>query len=905
MDNRLFGRVIDTIDDAVFILLPDGTITYRNHAFREMYGDGCAGPERVGLAFIDFDVSEPDVLRAMADALANAQPFAGDLIGCHSSGRRLWIRLSLIPEMSSSGDLEHHIGVCRDLSLYKNAELMASKLERDYRFIFENVQSAITVHGADAKIRIANSAAIELLGIDEASLVGLVPDDPLWALLREDGSDMPFPDYPVLKAINEGAPVRGTIVGYRRSSDAKLLWFVCNAMPVVDDSGAVQEVLLSFTDITRLIEVEAEANSFRERFELAARATQDVIFEWDIGTGQFWANDAFLTVYGYPAPPFIRLDSDRNISALTADYEKVRAVTLNAINSGQERYSVDYVISRPDGTRGHVAVRAFITRDPEGNAQRIIGTGTDIGQLTQAIKDLKQSEARFRLIADTASDVLWDYDFETNRTWSSPDWASKLGLEIGPETAQNFKWLETVEPSDQAKVLSSFEQAVRSTESVWEVEFRATRSDGQHLELALKSSILRNAEGRAVRMVGNMRNVTREKRNQEGYTRARALEAVGQLTGGIAHDFNNLMMIILGNAELLELGGHESEWAEAVAAISQAAQSAGTLTQRLLTFSRQAPMNTSPVNLAELLTGTMALLRAGLPATITISHDIASDIWIPNVDPNGLEQAIVNLAMNAKDALPRGGKIQLQCSNLAVNSQTSPAFADLAPGNYVVISVCDNGQGMAPDVLARAFEPFFTTKEPGKGTGLGLSTVYGFANQSNGRASIASEENIGTTVSIYLPASDSKGAVQQPVHAASKQVMSAEKARILVVEDQLQVRRHVAKTLRRLGYHVSEAEDAAGALDLLKQDQKFELLFTDIVMPGGMNGRELGDEIALIAPETRILYTSGYPAGAFGHVGLDELSDINLLRKPYKTVELEQAVIRALAGQLLAEPDEQ
>ncbi len=896
MDSALLSRMIDAIDDGIFLLSPGGEITFRNRAFAAIFGD-ILDPFACGsFGFIDDAASYPATLAALREAIAMARPFDGDLIGYRASGERFWSRLSLTPECGADGSFSHFIGICRDVSALKTVESKASKLERDYRFIFDNVQSAITVHGADTGIRIANAAAVDLLGIEEEHLVGAEPRDPLWGLIRDDGSKLPLTEYPVIRAIAERKAIRGIVVGYQRPSDDKLLWFVCNAFPVRGDEDSVEEVLLSFTDITRLKKSETDLNILGERFELAARATQDVIFEWDIQTGEFWANDSFYNTYGYAPPPYIHLDTLGVTSGATADYDRVTEITLNAINSGDERYLVDYAIIRPDGTHGHIAVRAFITRDAKGTAQRIIGTGTDIGQLSQAINALEQSEIRFRLIADTASDVLWDHDFESNQTWSSPDWATKLGLEIGSETAQNFQWLETVELADRDKIRAGFDHAVRSGDSVWQIEFRAIRSDGQIIDLALKASILRNPAGRAVRMIGNMRNVTKEKRNQEGYTRARALEAVGQLTGGIAHDFNNLMMIILGNAEALELSDLDKESAEAVAMISQAAQSAGTLTQRLLTFARQAPLNTTRIDLPQLISDTLVLLRSGLPESIALSQLVAPGIWSPNVDPNGLEQALVNLAVNAKDAMPHGGLIVLSCSNLALSDAMTPAAADLSPGNYVVISVRDNGDGMPAAVRARAFEPFFTTKDIGKGTGLGLSTVYGFAKQSNGGVSISSEEGQGTTVSIYLPTGDTGTRHAGESSAARAPVPALGKKRILVVEDQSQVRLHVERTLRRFGYQVVTADSGSAAIEILRQGQQFDLLFTDIVMPGGLNGHDLAEAAVFLAPATKILYTSGYPAAAFEHLGLKEQGDVNMLQKPYKTSELEEAVLRTLAG---------
>jgi PAS domain S-box-containing protein len=509
---------------------------------------------------------------------------------------------------------------------------------------------------------------------------------------------------------------------------------------------------------------------------------------------------------------------------------------------------------------------------------------------------LEQSEKRFRMIEDSASDVLWDHDFESGFTWSSPDWPSKLGVEFDPANSQGFQWIEMVDPSDRQRIVKAFQDVIKSDAITWEVEFKVHGPDGHALDLAVTASIMRHPDGRAARILGTTRNITQEKRNQEGYTRARALEAVGQLTGGVAHDFNNLLMIIIGSAELLEMSNLGEEDAETLAAISQAAESAAGLTRQLLTFARQAQLNRTRLDVGALIYDTLPLLRAGLPETIELCQAIASDLWPVDVDANSLQQAIVNLAMNANDAMPRGGEIVIACSNLEVDEDMMPATADLGPGRYVAISVTDNGAGMPPTVLARAFEPFFTTKDVGKGTGLGLSTVYGFAKQSNGGVSIYSEPGLGTTVSLYLPAAEVDAYHEDRHETATEAEKPTRRKRILVVEDQPQVRTHVEKTLLRFGYAVVTAQDANAALAILKRGEAFDLLFTDIIMPGGTNGQELGEAALQFAPEIKILYTSGYPAAAFEHLGLKEQSSINFLSKPYKSSQLKEKIAAILDG---------
>ena len=718
MDFAAFGEIVEFIDEGVIVFGSDWQLEYSNRAFQALTGY-TANDDRDALRrILEMSGTDNAPMAEITDAVQNGSAFAGEIVICPKSGEPFWSHFALRPEHDGNGTLRFFIGKFRDLSQTKAMETKAQQLERDYRFIFDNVQSAITVHGPDAQIRVANPRAIALLGLDHQALAGRSPNDQLFQLFREDGSAMPAEEVPVIRAIAERRPIRGVVLGYHRESDDKRLWFVCNAFPVVDPSGVTQEVVLSFSDITLLVESQAQARLFRERFELAARATQDVIFEWDIGTGAFWANDAYRAVYGYDPPSYMSLEDLPNISGVQADHKLVQAVTRDAIQSNKQRYMLDYGITRPDGTYGQIAVRAFIVRDAHGNAKKIIGTGTDIGQLSRANLALEQSEARFRLIADSASDVLWDHDFEQNVTWSSPDWPTKLGLELDPSYAQDFKWLQIVDHADRERLRSSFQNVLKSNNNSWNIEFTAHRTNGQAIILAVKASILRDPSGRALRILGNMRNVTAERRTQEGYTRARALEAVGQLTGGFAHDFNNLLMIIQGNTELLEMSRLDDDAAECVGLINEASASAALLTRRLLTFAGQTKFDTKRVDVTSLIDGTIALLRSGLPATVTLRHKIAAGIWDPVIDANALQQAIVNLAMNSHDAMPFGGEIVVTCENHEVSCEMVPPLAHLRPGRYVLLAVSDTGEGMPREVLSRAFEPFFTTKDVGKGTGL-------------------------------------------------------------------------------------------------------------------------------------------------------------------------------------------
>ncbi len=365
------------------------------------------------------------------------------------------------------------------------------------------------------------------------------------------------------------------------------------------------------------------------------------------------------------------------------------------------------------------------------------------------------------------------------------------------------------------------------------------------------------------------------------------------ITGGIAHDFNNLLTVVIGNIDMgrrtLDANGGDARLRRALDNAQRGAERAAALTQRLLAFSRRQPLSPKPLDANKLVLGMSDLVGRALGETIRLDVITSPGLWRIEADPNELEAAILNLAVNARDAMASGGSLTIETANAAVAESHSAVPAEIAPGNYVVISVSDTGKGMSKEMAARAFEPFFTTKEVGKGTGLGLSQVYGFVKQSGGYVHIYSEEGEGTTVKIYLPrlmgeetADEEESAKPALEHGRSEECL-------LVVEDDDDVRGYTVELLRELGYRVLEAHDGPSALRLLeRQDAPVHLLFTDVVMPG-MSGRELAERARAIQPDLRILYTSGYTRDAIVHGGrLDP--GVDLIVKPFTYQSLAQKV---------------
>lgn len=372
------------------------------------------------------------------------------------------------------------------------------------------------------------------------------------------------------------------------------------------------------------------------------------------------------------------------------------------------------------------------------------------------------------------------------------------------------------------------------------------------------------------------------------------LEAVGQLTGGVAHDFNNLLTVILGNSEVLEVELRDQHRLRDLAHMtSTAAERGAELVSRLLAFSRSQPLQPRVLNVAELICCTMeGLLRRTLSETIELEFHCADDPWQAEIDPNQLEAALLNIVLNARDAMPEGGRITIRIRNAELDEYAALHDPDLKAGEYVMIAVTDTGHGMAEDTLERVFEPFFTTKEVGKGSGLGLSMVYGFVMQSGGQVRVRSAPGKGSEVTLYFPRVV-REEVRNEVETVSRKIARGNET-ILIVEDDEMVREHVRTSLSAMGYKVVEAENAEKALKILEHSTDIDLLFTDIVLPGGMNGRELADAAREKQAGLKVLFTSGYSEDAIVHHGrLD--TGVELLSKPYRRNQLSEKIRKVLA----------
>jgi PAS domain S-box-containing protein len=508
----------------------------------------------------------------------------------------------------------------------------------------------------------------------------------------------------------------------------------------------------------------------------------------------------------------------------------------------------------------------------------------EIAERQAAENAQRESEARYRAIFANTADLLSVIDLGADGVFRMAEVNPAYEAATGSSTLQ-LRGLEVAYMSAESKLLVEYLKAVVASGQPSFTRDRVTIQGQRRVWESILVPV-RNGQGQIDRVLGSSRDVTERENAQEQLRRAQRMEAVGHLTGGVAHDFNNLLQVIRGNLELLAgLVEADEAASQRVKNALHGANRAAQLTRQLLAFARRQPLEPKVVNLGRMVGDMAEMLRRTLGESVEVETVIGGGLWNTLCDPAQVESAILNLAINARDAMPKGGRLTIELSNASLDDAYARSV-EVDPGQFVQLAVSDTGQGMDAATLSKVFEPFFTTKSVEKGTGLGLSMVYGFVKQSNGAVQIYSEPGQGTTVKIYLPRSrEREPAYEAPVSGT----LRGRSEVILVVEDDDMVRASAVGMLRDLGYACVHANDGDSALEMIKSGVKFDLLFTDVIMPGSVKSRELANEAERLRPGLPVLFTSGYTDNAIIHHGrLDE--GVHLLSKPYSREDLARKI---------------
>ncbi|NVO00187.1 MAG: PAS domain-containing protein [Geobacteraceae bacterium] len=620
-----------------------------------------------------------------------------------------------------------------------------------------------------------------------------------------------------------------------------------------------------------------ELESREEQFRLAMQASRDGLWDWNILTGEVYFSPSYFRIIGFEPDELPhelstwldRIHPDDMESALKANTECIEGIS--------ETFSVEFRMLSKSGdwiwtlTRG-----AAVQRREDGRATRVIGTHTNITALVETRNALRESEGRLKLATTAAHLGIWDWDLQSgNLVWDDTVFEI-YGLPRSDQSVSKKAWEESIHEDDRQEVVAKLNAAIVS-DTIYENEYRIVRADNSTRIIKTFAALIRE-NGLAIRVIGMDKDVTKRRMLEHQIRQTQKMDAIGRLAGGIAHDFNNKLTVILGYSELIKM----LECVEANSCnqyldeIIKAANHSQEITKKLLAFSRDETPETCHIDINYMLAEMKKTLGRLIGERIAVSFEMSGDLWPVKMNPTEYDQIIMNLVVNARDALPEGGKIFISTSNETIDIQPHNACMDSSPGYYAVTTVSDNGCGMSPELIERIFDPFFTTKPSGKGTGLGLSTVYGIVSRYKGFITLESSPHEGSTFRIYLPRSieleDGDSVVEEMGEIRGSGV-------ILLVEDEVAVREMTQLFLESIGYSVIMAENPMHAVRLCEdRDTQIDCVLSDVIMPE-VNGRQLQEMILAIRPELPFLFMSGYTSDILTEHGVAE-HGLNFISKP-------------------------
>ena len=697
--------------------------------------------------------------------------------------------------------------------------------------------------------------------------------------------------------------VRDYTVQYRiiRPSDGETRWISVRATIERDEDGKPVRLVGAHSDITEQVEAEQALRQSEAEFRTLAEALPHHVWTATSDGSLNWFNPR---VHEYAGSGPGELDGD-NWGRIVHpdDMSGAAAAWAAAIESG-DAYEIEFRLRRADGAFRWFLARAVPARNARSEIVRWIGTNTDVHDQKQISDELAELNATLAQRVEEKTrerDRIWNVSqdlllvADRDGVWRTvnPAWSRTLGWSEAELLNRTSEWLE--HPDDGGRTRAEVHRLMRENQTV-RFESRYRHKDGSYRWLSWTAVPDRESIYAVARDVtAEKAAAERLKATEEALLQSQKMEAVGQLTGGIAHDFNNLLTGIVGSLDLLQTRlnqGRTENVARYINAAMTSANRAAALTHRLLAFARRQPLIPKSVDANALVVSLEDLLRRSIGEAIDLRIVASDHLWGTLCDPNQLESALLNLAINARDAMPDGGGITIRTSNARLDGVSADTPA-LLPGDYVCIEVADTGTGMSPEVAARAFDPFFTTKPIGQGTGLGLSMIYGFARQSNGHVTIESAVGKGTSVRLYLPRHHGDiSAIDVAAARAAEHAATGET--VLVVEDEPVVRGVILEMLSEQGYRTLEAVDGPSGLRILRDGERIDLLVTDVGLPG-MNGRQLADQARETRPDLKILFITGYAESAAIAEGFLQ-PGMEMITKPFDLDNLSRRIRSMVSG---------
>ena len=818
-------------------------------------------PENVRLRPEDYPI---------AQAIARRAPVRNALVGIKRPGdeRCTWLLADAEPIIDPAGEISQVVFTIAD------ATSLRDRGER-FRELIESLDQTAILMNADATETLYASPTYERVW--GRSLKDLYANPRSWIEFIHPG-DRPRVEA-ALERLLKGEPVS---VEHRViMPDGSIRWMLHGGYPVRDAEGRIVRLLGSSRDIT---ERKLAENALREAEERLGALLEQV-------PAILWTTDKDLRFTSGKGAGLEKLGMSENSlnGTLVADLFASERPDYPAMPA-HHRALAGEAVAFVESWRGRIYdVQLQPLHDRCGKIAGVVGVALDVTEREQAQRLAIEWKERYDAAIEASGHVLYEWDARTDAVHYSRNTEKVLGHSVEDLDGGIARWVELIHPDDRPR----FEEAIariRSTGEMFHLEYRLRTGTGGYIIVQDDANCLRDDGGNLQRVIGFVANVTEKRRLEEQLRQAQKMEAIGRLAGGVAHDFNNLLQVILGYCEALrdQLESNEAALSN-LTEIESAARRSEALVSQLLAFSRRQLLQPSILDLNEIIRSAERLLRPLLGEDIALKTSLAPDLGYVAADAGQMSQVIVNLAVNARDAMPDGGTLTIATANADLDHQLIRPDGTVPPGNYVLLSVSDTGIGMDLETRMHIFEPFFTTKSTGQGTGLGLSMVQGIVAQSGGAILVDSEPGRGSTFQIYLPRTEAKPVARQE---AERSVAGRGRETILVAEDEDAVRRLVKRMLEKAGYRVLEARTGNDALALVEQQREdIDLIITDVVMPG-MSGPALAERARELRPGLRVLYVSGYTDESLRGAAIPRGADF--LAKPFSAGKVLQVVRRIL-----------
>jgi len=909
--------VLLQIPAAIFIVeAPDGRVTFKSRLVDEVLGQPDADMERAKATRRGWALHKDGSPYDLTDYPSRRALFYGETVHAEpmtfsrGDGRLINLEMYAGPVHGEAGEIVASVAVAIDVTERRVAEARQA-------FLFR-LQDALRTLSEPAEIIIAASTLLgQHLGAARIGYSEMQPDDE--TVLITNGYVDGAPEvnglfrlaifgphheqemragrtviYEDVQADDRGAREFGHELGTRAHVSVPLIrhgrftgsLYVTHFRPyswTPADIALIEDVAARIWDAAERGRAEARLRESEERLRLALESTGLGFWEYDVITQKTIRSARHDAIFGYPEPVNDWSYEQFKSHIPEPDRQLIEAGFRAALERGED-WDVECRMIRADGSQGWLNVRARPKSSSDGNNIRLLGTVADITERKRSEEAVIQTAAKFETFAQTMPSMVWTSLPDGQIDWCNARIAEYTGVS---ETELKPDGWTPVHPEDVESATRGWRDALESGEP-YDAEYRVRRHDGMFRWHITRAVPIRDADGTISLWIGTSADIQDQKSSEQALAelnatleeqvkartaelleaeatlrQAQKMEAVGQLTGGLAHDFNNLLTGITGSLDLMATRltqGRFTELDRYLDVAQGAAKRAAALTHRLLAFSRRQTLDPKPTDINQLVSGMDDLIRRTIGPAVTLKVSRATGLWMVLADPNQLENALLNLCINARDAMPDGGGLVIETGNQILDEYEAKAL-ELTGAEYVSLSVSDTGGGMTSDVIARAFDPFFTTKPLGEGTGLGLSMVYGFTRQSGGQAHISSELGQGTTVCLYLPRYTGAHSVPEPPTATQK-AQRGDGETVLVVDDEPSVRLLIRDVLSELGYNVLEADTGASGLQILNAIGRVDLLVTDVGLPGGMNGRQLADAALVTRPDLKVLFITGYAENA-------------------------------------------